>query len=99
MEPLREEKLKYLELMANRIRQKIIETLLEAGSGHSAGSLGMVDILTAFYFHILNHNPKAPNWEKRDRLVLSNGHICPALYVTLAYAGYFPLEELKTLRK
>ncbi len=99
MEPLTEEKLVYLELLANKIRKKIIEVLLEAGSGHVAGSLSMTDILTALYFHILNHNPKAPDWVKRDRVVLSNGHICPALYVTLAYAGYFPLEELKTLRK
>jgi transketolase len=59
----------------------------------------MADIFTAFYFHILNHNPRKPNWEGRDRLVLSNGHICPVQYVTMAHAGYFPLEELKTLRK
>jgi transketolase len=99
MEPLHEEKLKYLEELANRIRQTLIGTLLEAGSGHSAGPLGMADIFTALYFHVLNHNPKAPNWEKRDRLILSNGHICPVRYVAMAYAGYFPLEELKTLRK
>jgi len=99
MEPLHEEKLKELEEKANEIRQAIIRMLVEAGSGHSAGSLGMADILTAFYFHILNHRPSEPNWPDRDRLVLSNGHICPALYAVLAYAGYFPLEELKTLRK
>lgn len=99
MEPLHEEKLKYLEELSNRIRQTLIETLLDAGSGHSAGPLGMADIFTALYFHVLNHNPKAPNWEKRDRLILSNGHICPVRYVAMAYAGYFPLEELKTLRK
>lgn len=99
MEPLHEDKLKVLEEKANRIRETIIATLLEAGSGHSAGPLGMADIFTAFYFHILNHNPDNPNWEDRDRLVLSNGHICPVRYVTMAYAGYFPLEELKTLRK
>jgi len=99
MEFLDDKKLRYLEEIANKIRQTLVETLLTAGSGHSAGSLGMVDILTALYFHVLNHNPKAPDWEKRDRLILSNGHICPALYVTMAYAGYFPLEELKTLRK
>jgi len=96
---LHENKLKNLEEKANRIRQTIIETLLEAGSGHSAGSLGLTDIFTAFYFHILNHNPKKPDWPDRDRLILSNGHVCPALYVTMAYAGYFPIEELKTLRK
>ena len=96
---LHENKLKNLEEKANRIRQTIIETLLEAGSGHSAGSLGLADIFTAFYFHISNHNPKKPDWPDRDRLILSNGHVCPALYVTMAYAGYFPMEELKTLRK
>ena len=96
---LNEEKLKDLKLKANKIRQLIIEMLLEAGSGHSGGPLGMADIFTAFYFHILNHDPKNPNMENRDRLVLSNGHICPVLYATLALAGYFPLEELKTLRK
>lgn len=99
MKPIHEGRLEYLEELANRIREKVIETLLEAGSGHSAGPLGMADIFTAFYFHILKHDPKKPMWPERDRLVLSNGHICPVLYVTLAYAGYFPLDELKTLRK
>jgi len=99
MEALHEKKVKLLEEIANRIRETIIETLVEAGSGHSAGPLGMADIFTAFYFHILNHNPKKPDWEGRDRLILSNGHICPVRYVTMAYAGYFPMSELKTLRK
>ncbi|MEK7506202.1 MAG: transketolase [Patescibacteria group bacterium] len=99
MKPIHEGRLEYLEELANRIREKVVETLLEAGSGHSAGPLGMADIFTAFYFHILNHDPKKPMWTERDRLVLSNGHICPVLYVTLAYAGYFHLEELMTLRK
>ena len=94
-----DEKLKDLKLKANKIRQLIIEMLLEAGSGHSAGPLGMADIFTAFYFHILNHDPKNPNWLDRDRLILSNGHICPVLYATMALAKYFPIEELKTLRK
>jgi transketolase len=70
-----------------------------AGSGHIAGPLDMAEIFTAFYFHILNQNPKKPNWPDRDRLVLSNGHIVPVQYATLAHAGYFPLEELKTLRQ
>jgi len=88
-----------LEKTANLIRQSIIEMLVEAGSGHTAGPLGMVDIFTFFYFHILKHNPKNPFWEERDRVVLSNGHICPVLYATMAHSGYFPIEELKTLRK
>lgn len=93
------EKLKELEHIAHELRQLLIPTLLEAGSGHSAGPLGMADIFTAFYFHILKQNPQEPLWEDRDRLVLSNGHICPIQYVALARAGYFPIEELKTLRK
>ncbi|KKQ01369.1 MAG: Transketolase domain protein [Parcubacteria group bacterium GW2011_GWA2_36_24] len=96
---LTDTKIKELEIKANDIRQSIIEMLLEAGSGHTAGPLGMADIFTLFYFHILKHDPQNPAWEERDRLVLSNGHICPVLYATMAHAGYFPLEELKTLRK
>lgn len=88
-----------LEEIANLIRQDIIKMLVEAGSGHSAGPLGMADIFTALYFHILNHDPKKPNWPERDRLILSNGHICPVRYATMAHAGYFPISELKTLRK
>ncbi|PIR89031.1 MAG: transketolase [Candidatus Harrisonbacteria bacterium CG10_big_fil_rev_8_21_14_0_10_40_38] len=96
---LHDEKLKELEEKANEIREDIIATLVEAGSGHSAGPLGMADIFTAFYFHILNHKPSEPNWPDRDRLILSNGHICPVRYVAMAHAGYFKREELKTLRK
>ena len=99
MDEIREEKLKELEEKANKIRELIIRTLTEAGSGHSAGPLGMADIFSAFYFHILNHNPKDPDMEDRDRLILSNGHICPVRYCAMALSGYFPLEELKTLRK
>lgn len=88
-----------LELMANDIRQSIISMLLEAGSGHTAGPLGMADVFTALYFELLRHNPEQPEWPERDRLVLSNGHICPVLYATMAHAGYFPVEELQTLRK
>jgi len=96
---IHDDKIKNLELTANKIRQSIIEMLVEAGSGHTAGSLGMADIFTALYFHILNHDPKNPDWPERDRLILSNGHICPVRYAAMAYAGYFPIEELKTLRK
>ena len=88
-----------LEEKANLIRQDIIKMLVEAGSGHSAGPLGMADVFTALYFNILNHDPKKPDWKERDRLVLSNGHICPVLYATMAHADYFPISELKTLRK
>lgn len=96
---LHDDKLKELEEKANLIRQDLIEMLVEAGSGHSAGPLDMADVFTAMYFHVLNHDPKNPRWEDRDRLVLSNGHICPIQYVTLAHAGYFSMNELKTLRK
>ena len=96
---LSEEKIKKLEIKANDIRQSIIEMLVEAGSGHTAGPLGMTDIFTLFYFHVLKHDPQNPAWEERDRLVLSNGHICPVLYASMAHSGYFPVEELKTLRK
>ncbi len=99
METLHDKKLKFLESTANIIRRDIIEMLVEAKSGHSAGPLGMADIFTALYFHILNHEPKKPDWPDRDRVVLSNGHICPVQYAALARAGYFPVEELKTLRK
>ena len=90
------EELKY---KANDVRKDIIEMLLEAKSGHSAGPLDMADVFTALYFNILEHDPKNPSWPERDRLVLSAGHICPVLYATMAEAGYFPKEELKTLRK
>ena len=91
--------LEELEIKANEIRKDIIKMLLVAGSGHSAGPLGMADIFTALYFAIMNHDPKKPDWEKRDRLFLSNGHIVPVRYVTLAHAGYFPKSKLSSLRK
>ena len=96
---LHDDKVKELEEKANQIRQDLIKMLVEAGSGHSAGPLGMADVFTAMYFHVLKHDSKNPDWEERDRLVLSNGHICPILYVALAHAGYFSKSELKTLRK
>ncbi len=99
MPHLHEDKIKFLEEMANTIRQDCIEMVVGAGSGHVAGPLGMADIFTALYFHILRHDPKNPDWPERDRLVLSNGHICPVRYAAMARAGYFPVGELKTLRK
>ena len=99
IEELSDEKLLDIEKKAVRIRELIIEQLVEAGSGHTGGPLGMADIFAAFYFHILNHDPKNPEWDGRDRLILSNGHICPVRYAAMALAGYFPLEELKTFRK
>jgi len=88
-----------LEQKAQAIRETIIEMLVAAGSGHTAGPLDMADIFAAFYFHILKHDPENPEWEERDRLVLSNGHICPVRYASMAHAGYFPVEECLTLRK
>lgn len=96
---IHDEKVKELEEKANAIRQTVIEILTEAGSGHTAGPLGMADVFTAFYFHILNHDPENPEWEDRDRLILSNGHIVPIRYATMAHAGYFSLDEAMTLRK
>ena len=98
MQYLTSEEVRVLERKANGIRQSVIEMLTEAGSGHTAGPLDMADIFTLLYFAILKHDPQNPEWEDRDRLVLSNGHICPILYATLAHAGYFPIEELLTLR-
>ncbi|HET7584972.1 MAG TPA: transketolase [Gemmatimonadaceae bacterium] len=96
---LTEQKQLELEETANDIRESIIEMLLHAGSGHTAGPLGMADVFTVLFFHTLCHDPKNPEWDGRDRLVLSNGHICPALYAAMAHAGYFPTEELNTLRQ
>ncbi len=93
-------RIKELEKIANQIRQDIIEMLVEAGSSHSAGPLGMADVFTALYFgEAIKHDPKNPDWSERDRIILSNGHICPVRYAAMARAGYFPVEELKTLRK
>jgi transketolase len=99
MENLTDQKIKDLQIKANNIRISIIEMLIEAKSGHTAGPLGMTDIFTLLYFHAMKHDPLRPDWKDRDRLVLSNGHICPVLYATMAHAGYMPVDELKTLRK
>lgn len=99
MQPLTDAEVRQLTAQANSIRETIIEMLLAAGSGHTAGPLGMADIFTALYFRVLNHDPKNPNWDARDRLLLSNGHITPVRYATMAHAGYFPVSECMTLRK
>src|SRR3990167_6354311 len=97
---MRDELLQHLQKTANTIRQDIIKMLVAAGSGHSAGPLGMADVFTALFFGgVMNYDPKDPWKEDRDRVILSNGHICPVWYPTLAHAGFFPEEELKTLRK
>ena len=96
---LTEDDQKRLEQKAVEVRETVIRMLVEAGSGHTAGPLGMADIFAAFYFHILAHDPKSPDWPERDRLILSNGHITPVRYAAMAHAGYFPVEECLTLRK
>jgi transketolase len=88
-----------LDFIANDIRQSIIKMLEHAGSGHSAGPLGLADIFTALYFDVLKHNPTKPLWEQRDILLLSNGHCAPVRYAAMAHAGYFDTAELLTLRK
>lgn len=94
-----DEQVARIEARASAIRQTIIEMLVAAGSGHTAGPLGMADIFAAFYFHVLVHDPGHPGWVDRDRLFLSNGHITPVRYAAMAHAGYFPVEECLTLRK
>jgi len=89
----------YLKEKARQIRRDIIIMLAEAGSGHPGGSLSAADILACLYFHVLRHDPKRPEWPARDRFILSKGHACPVLYAALAEAGYFPKEQLLTLRK
>ena len=88
-----------LEGLANQVRQLIIKSLERAGSGHSAGPLGLADVFTALYFDVMRHDPDNPDWDLRDILLLSNGHCVPVRYVAMALAGYFDLKELKTLRQ
>jgi transketolase len=99
MGSLAPERLTELHEHANDVRQGIIRSLVAAGSGHSAGSLDMADVFTALYFHVMRHDAKRPEWPERDRLLLSCGHIAPVRYSAMAYAGYFPVDELLTLRK
>ncbi len=88
-----------LERKSNELRQDVVRMLEHAGSGHSAGPLDMAELLAVLYFDIMNIDPKNPDWDERDFFFLSNGHTVPIQYAALAEAGYFPKEELKTLRK
>jgi transketolase len=96
---LTDQKLEYLSDQARVIRRLVVEMLVASGSGHTGGPLGLAEIFAALYFGLLNHKPDKPDWPERDRLIVSNGHACPALYAAMARAGYFPSEELKSLRR
>lgn len=100
MTHLDDAQLNSLETVARNIRRTVVTMLAEAGSGHTAGPLGLADIMALLYFHVLRHDPKNPDWPDRDRLVLSNGHVAPVLYAAMAHAGYFPVHEAEaTLRR
>ena len=88
-----------IQRMADRLRLHVIEMTTAANSGHPGGSLSSADIMAALYFDVMKHDPKNPQWEDRDRFVLSKGHVAPVLYAALAESGYFPVEDLITLRK
>ncbi|MBD3204675.1 transketolase [Candidatus Woesearchaeota archaeon] len=90
---------KELKNIANTLRKHLIKMLEKAGSGHPGGSMSSVEIITALYFAVMKHDPENPCWEKRDRFILSKGHVCPILYAAMAESGYFPVSELMTLRK
>jgi len=89
----------FLKERARTIRRHVIDMTCAAGSGHPGGSLSATEILCTLYFHVMKHDPEAPQWKKRDRFVLSKGHVAPGLYAVLAESGYFPVEELRTLRE
>lgn len=95
----REEKINYLETKARELRKTLLTMIHEAKSGHPGGSLSAADIITALYFDELQLSPENPKWENRDRFVLSKGHVCPVLYSALAMRGFFPMDEILTLRK
>lgn len=99
MAHISEQELSVLESRATQLRETVVDILEDAGSGHTAGSLGLADIFSALYFHVLRHNPEEPAWELRDRLVLSNGHVVPIRYAALVHAGYLSYDEARTLRK
>jgi len=90
---------KEMAAVARRLRRHIITMTGRAGSGHPGGSLSAVEIVTALYFKVLRHKPQDPRWGDRDRFILSKGHAAPVLYATLAECGYFPVDELATLRQ
>ena len=98
-DPLPPKSIKELQIIAHELRLDVLEMLYNAGSGHSAGSLGTAEIFATLYFSELKNDSKKPDDSGRDRFILSNGHICPLLYATLAKRGFFPLEELSKLRK
>lgn len=93
------EQIEFLQEKARLIRRDIITMIGKAGSGHPGGSLSGVEIVTALYFHLMRVDPQNPEWPDRDRFILSKGHAAPLLYAALARRGYFPPEELLTLRK
>jgi transketolase len=95
----KEKTIKKLRELSKIIRIDVVKSLAEAGSGHLGASLGLADVFTVLYFHVMRHRPGDPTWEDRDRLILSIGHVAPVFYATLARAGYFPVEELRTLRR
>lgn len=90
---------KELKEVANKLRLDVIEMTSEAGSGHPGGSLSSADLMAVLYFRVMNHRPSDPSWDGRDRFILSKGHVAPILYASLAESGYFPVDELMTLRK
>ncbi|HPD98100.1 MAG TPA: transketolase [Synergistales bacterium] len=96
---MEEARLLRLKTMSNLIRKDIVKMVLDAGSGHPGGSLSVADIVSVLFFDVMTHDPSNPCWEGRDRFILSKGHACPAVYAALAEGGYFPREELNTLRK
>lgn len=93
------EDLKKLQAICKDVRADILRMTAAAGSGHPGGSLSAVELMTALYFNVLNHRPQEPQWPERDRFILSKGHVCPVLYAAMARSGYFPVDELLTLRK
>ncbi|EMF82755.1 transketolase, thiamine pyrophosphate-binding domain protein [Leptospira weilii serovar Topaz str. LT2116] len=91
--------IKELKNFANELRKSVIRMVTAANSGHPGGPLGLADIYAVLYKKILNHKPSNPDWEERDRLILSNGHVCAIRYAAMAHSGYFPVEDLLTFRK